>query len=178
MSQIWYRAVERFDTDHPGWEKYLEFSKLNQVTELITLDALLCATLTSNLLQTDWDFVIQEDYLTSCFTDLDYLVARTIAFEKKHLLAVIRSPEKEEKERAIENGKFVGYDLIEQETGISALTNCGGYPESFKNGELNQHGLLPTYVRAKEVQKSLWEYNPEDPHADTIMWAIWKLEMK
>ena len=71
---------------------------------------------------------------------------------------------------------FLGYDLIDSVSGISALTNCGGFSESFDNQELNRYGLISEYPRAKQIQTALLINNPDEPHADTEFWAIWKLE--
>jgi hypothetical protein len=71
---------------------------------------------------------------------------------------------------------FVGYDLIEEQTQISALTNCGGFPETFCNDELNQYGLVTSFTRALEIQRLLPECNPEEHHARCEMYAIWRLE--
>jgi len=41
---------------------------------------------------------------------------------------------------AREISSFVGYDLIEEQTQISALTNCGGFPDVSATNELNRFG--------------------------------------
>jgi len=51
--------------------------------------------------------------------------------------------------------KFMGYDLIEEFTRISALTNCGGFPKAFLNNDLNKSGLIKSYEQAILIQKSL-----------------------
>lgn len=74
--------------------------------------------------------------------------------------------------------KFLGYDLIEEGSGVSALTNCGGFSAAFENNMLNSVGLLPTYAQAKIVQKSLHLHYPDEIHAFCDMWAIWRMHTK
>jgi hypothetical protein len=70
---------------------------------------------------------------------------------------------------------FMGYDLIEESTQISALTNCGGFPETFSNDELNRYGLISDFVRACEVKKLLPRHHPEEHHSKCELYAIWRL---
>ena len=67
------------------------------------------------------------------------------------------------------------YDLIEDMTEISGLSNCGGFPDVFANGELNQYGLLPEFRRAGEVRELLVIRHPDENHAQCEMYAIWRL---
>jgi hypothetical protein len=69
----------------------------------------------------------------------------------------------------------MGYDLIEEETQISAITNCGGFPDVFSNEELNRVGLISSFERAYEVRRLLAERHPEEPHAQCEMYALWRL---
>ena len=61
---------------------------------------------------------------------------------------------------------FCGYDLVEVEGGVSALVNCGGFPKSFDNSELNSNGLIEKLERARVVQDSLRSEYPDEHHAD------------
>jgi len=72
--------------------------------------------------------------------------------------------------------KFVGYDLIEEQTQISALTNCGGFPDVFSNNELNRFGLIDRFHRACPVRRLLAGRHPEEPHAQCELYAIWRLD--
>jgi len=69
----------------------------------------------------------------------------------------------------------MGYDLVEDATQISALTNCGGFPQTFSNTELNAYGLITDFSRASEIRKRLPEHNPGDHHARCELYAIWRL---
>jgi hypothetical protein len=70
---------------------------------------------------------------------------------------------------------FIGYDLIEEQTQISALTNCGGFPDVFQNEELNRFGLVNGFERAQEIRSFLAERHPKEPHAQCEVYAIWRL---
>ena len=69
----------------------------------------------------------------------------------------------------------MGYDLIEEQTQISALTNCGGFPDVFRNDELNSVGLIENFDRGSEVQRLLARRHPEEPHAQCELYAVWRL---
>ena len=175
MTQFWYTATEQFNKNHDGWEKYVEWSKLFKVNEIVSLDISLCPALIKTPNQEDWKHLVDE-YKNCCFfNDLDYLKERVKKVVSKNILALIYEPNIEVGEQKINKFDFIGYDLIEDLTGISALTNCGGFDNSFNSEDLNSFGLLSTFIRAYEVQKSLLKEYPEEPHADTEIWAIWKL---
>ncbi len=42
MAEPWFTAVERFGPANGAWSNYIEWSGLNQVEELVSLDTLLC----------------------------------------------------------------------------------------------------------------------------------------
>ena len=65
--------------------------------------------------------------------------------------------------------------MVDREGSISALTNCGGFPNAFSNSELSEVGLLTEFERAVEVQRMLRSCYPDEHHADCHMWAIFRL---
>jgi hypothetical protein len=78
----------------------------------------------------------------------------------------------------VDGFEFVGYDLVEAQTGVSALTNCGGFPDVFANAELSVYGLLTDFSRARDVSVNLRSLNPEEPHANCDMWTIFRASAK
>ena len=72
--------------------------------------------------------------------------------------------------------EFCGFDPIEQQTGISALTNCGGFDKAFLSGDLSDCGLLVDHARAIAVRQLLLAEYPEEPHACCRIWAIWRMK--
>ncbi len=172
----WFIAVECFGPPNgDAWRNYLQWSGLHQLTELISLDSILCPTVFPDVEDSHWGHIVEEDYLLCFFTDLPFLRQ---ALEKVRvpyrLLCVFRNPTTEPKLTDELRGFSVsGYDLIEADGGgVSALTNCGGFPKSFRNEELNSVGLIPELDRAVEVQAELRARYPEEHHADCDVWAV------
>ncbi len=71
--------------------------------------------------------------------------------------------------------KFCGYDLVEQGTGISAITNCGAdWGDALDYNLLNQYGLFSDYRQAALAQMDLPELFPDDNHAYCEIIEIWR----
>lgn len=147
-----YYLCKRFFTD----EKYIAFSKL-PCDEIVSVDSMLFPVQERILLdkKTASSQRIRQDeqiLMVSCFDDL---LNNTPMVEN------------------IENFSFCGYDLAE-EFEISALTNCGGFDETFTYKDLNAFGLLPDFATAQKMQMDLEKNNPEEEHADCLLFAIWR----
>ena len=175
MSVIGYTAVEKFGPESgDGWTKYIAWSGLHQLSQVITLDGCLCSRIINELSPEDWAHNIHQNFMTDYFWDLDYLLTRTAHQSGRQILGFVQ--------RSIDSFphgfndprfEFAGYDLLDKQTGISALLNCGGFPETFANSELNEFGLLTTFERAEIVQRDLLKNNPGEAHADCDLWALW-----
>ena len=151
-------ATERFDTaGGEKWEKYCEWAKIPGLTEVVSLDCMLCSHIVTD-------------------HHLDYVKQKTQDVCRKNILGVYRNPETHIAAPPAKDFRFVGHDLIEELTQISALTNCGGFPDVFQNGELNSFGLIEAFDRACEIKRQLLERHPEEPHADCELYAVWRLE--
>ena len=166
-----------YNGDGVSWEKYLEWSKLKHLTELVSLDGMLNETLVEpdydNV--SDWDYIhIVEQYQTGFFTMLDFVFKRLIAKDKFNLLTVVLEPDQDCKKINVDGYEFVGYDLLDQSFDISALTNCGGYDETFLPTDLNEKGLIDDFEKAYDIKKRLLENNPYEYHADTNVIAVWR----
>lgn len=55
---------------------------------------------------------------------------------------------------------------------ISALTNCGGFPDVFANSELSHVWLIADFDRVAEIQDMLRRIHLEERHADCDIWTI------
>jgi len=177
MTEPLFIATERFDpTDGEAWRKYFEWAKIPALTEVVGLDGSLCNPIIGELLEEDWSHNVKVDDQLRYFYHLDYLLNRVQAVQRRNILGLYRNPEAHI-DRAPSAGdfRFLGYDLIEEHTHISALTNCGGFPDIFCNDELNSFGLISKFERAVQVKKLLAQTHPEEPHADCEMYAIWRL---
>jgi hypothetical protein len=170
-------ATERFDpSDGEKWEGYSKWAKIPQLVEVVSLDAMLCPHLIREFQDEDWKHIVNENFRLDYFYDLDYLRQRVQNVPRKNILGLYRNPETHVVAApAPGDFRFVGYDLIEEETQISALTNCGGFVDVFSNAELNQFGLIAAFERAFEVARLLAQRHPEEPHAQCDMYAIWRL---
>jgi len=169
-----YIVTERFDRGRgTDWAKYIKWSQLTQLREVVSLDTILCPKVIDAVLPEDWDHIVNEDFMLDYFTDLDYLIQRAGSLRGRNLLCVYKNPDAGAK---LSDSRFAleGYDLVDVMGGISALTNCGGFPLAFENGELNAVGLLPTLDRAGVVREALLSNYPGEPHANCDVWAIFR----
>src|SRR5258706_2093038 len=128
--QPWFIATETFRPDRgDAWAKYIEWSGLSQLDEVVSLDGMLCPTVLRDTRDEYWPHIVNEDFLLRYFTDLDFLLMQIRDISNFNLLQVVRNPpagfEPHSGRVAFE---FLGYDLVETETFTSALTNCGGFP--------------------------------------------------
>ena len=179
--QLLYTARERYGPqDGAGWANYIAWCGLTQLDEVVTLDGMLCpevADIRDDYSEGFWAHQpaspgVERGWFVS---DLGYLLAQLSSRTDCNILAVVHEPTAEPSaivERL--DFAFVGYDLIEREGYVSALTNCGGFPESFSNAELTSKGLLPSLARARQVQSDLKRLNPHEAHADCALWAIYR----
>lgn len=171
-----YTATERFCPASEGWVKYFEWAKIPNLQEVVSLDGMLCPPLIpQDFSDVDWEHSVQIDTRIG-FSDLPYLLKRIDGRYPRNVLRAVRNPNHLEVIETQSAWSFVGFDLIEDLTGISALVNCGGFPESFKNEELNQFGLISGYERAIEVQAALRRNNPDEPHANCDMYQLWRYQ--
>ena len=176
--QVVYSAVERFDPFcGQRWRDFIAWSGLTQLREVVSLDSILCPSIIQDLTDEDWQHNVQEDFKITLFHDLDYLVRRVGEEEQVNILALLQNPtEKEVHSFSDRRFEFRGFDLVELQTGISALLNCGGFDRAFSPADLSECGLLTDQAQALGVQKRLREDYPDEPHADCDLWAVWLLK--
>ena len=103
-------------------------------------------------------------------------VEQEISPSTEQILAVIMRPSQEpNRDLPKQNGfVFCGYDLVEELTSISAITNCGGLFESVRYDRLTEYGLIATYKEAVLTQLALEKEAPNDAHADCEIVEIWR----
>lgn len=172
--QPWYIATETF-TPRRGeaWTKYIAWSGLTQLVEVVSLDSMLCPTLLPEIKKDYWTHIVNEDYMLNFFVDLEFLLDEVADITERNLLCVFRNPPGEP---SMPVGpvsfEFVGYDLVDVAGSASALTNCGGFPDVFDSSELSSKGLLRSHARALQVQADLRTRHPQEQHADCHVWAV------
>jgi hypothetical protein len=177
MTAPLFLATERFDPSNgEKWRAYCEWAKIPGLAEVVSLDSLLCRRLIEEFIDEDWEHNVHEDFRLDYFYHLGYLKLRINNISRRNVLGLYRNPEVHITDApAAGDFRFVGYDLIEEQTQISALTNCGGFPDVFSNEELNRFGLIDSFDRAFSVRRLLAELHPEEHHAQCQMYAIWRL---
>ena len=178
MKNICFTALDKFTyRDGDKWDKYIEWSKLSNLTEVISLDVMLCPSIIEDYTEDDWDHHSEETDIHGFFTSFDYVIQRINDAKHCQILAVLKEPNDENWKLNLPNGFiFKGYDLIDDETMISALTNCGGFPESFSNADLNNTGLIQDLNRAIGIRNRLKVNNPSEAHADCSIYGIARFE--
>lgn len=129
----------------------------------------------TEILDEDWLHIVKADFMTSFFTDLDYLLRRCGGAQGRNLLCLFKNPVTEPLPPPGPPGfRYEGCDVVDVHGDISALTNCGGFPRAFSNAELTSHGLLASLDRAREVQRALLEHYPDEHHADCDVWSVFR----
>jgi hypothetical protein len=178
-----YTARKAFDKNYGvpmSWEGYIEWSKLTHLQEIVSLDYMMNPDLIESDQGTDeyWkEILVGENkvvYWTGLYKSLSYVLRHVNLNDKFNLLAVAIDPQKECKNLGPDEFDFLGYDLLDQDYSVSALTNCGGFDESFLPADLNKLGLIDDFAKASNIQKKLLENNPEEYHADTSIFAVWR----
>ena len=92
----------------------------------------------------------------------------------EQIIAVIVRPEIYPQDGLKRQGfTFCGYDLVEDFSNISAITNCGCDFESISYDSLNEFGLISTYKEAVLTQIALVEESDDD-HACCNVCEIWR----
>jgi hypothetical protein len=169
-------AKRRFDPSAgERWERYVAWSGLTQLRELVSLDTILCPTVPQDLIDADWEHNIHADYQVFYFRSLEYLRERVAEETDLNILAVVQQPSVREIERGGPPGfAFVGFDVLDVQGDVSALTNCGGFDDVFAGAELSSLGLVSDLDRAYRIQRGLRTAYPHEGHAECHVWAIWR----
>jgi hypothetical protein len=169
-----YVVTERFNAGcGDRWRSYIAWSGLGQVAEIVSLDPMLCPSVLRDVVADDWPHIVNENFMTGYFLDLDYLLRRAGSYKDRNLLCVFRNPEsRPQPPAAAMRFEFLGFDLVDVTGAASAITNCGGFPDVFSNDELNSFGLLDSLERAREVQHTLCAKYPGNGHTETHVWAV------
>jgi hypothetical protein len=157
------------------WDRYVAWSGLSHLREVVSLDTILCPTVPEELTAADWEYNVHLDYQVFFFRSLEYLRGRIMEEGRLNILAVVQNPAEADVTGVTLPGfAFAGFDLVDVHGDVSALTNCGGFEGVFAASELSELGLLTRLDRAQEVQASLRALYPETPHAECHVWAIWR----
>jgi hypothetical protein len=171
-------ATRKFDASAgAAWVDYVRWAKIPGLIEVVSLDGLLCPPVIANPGDEDWRYISPALGGIIFFSDVEYLIRRTADTLRKNVLGLYKNPVSHIAAAPCSRAcEFLGYDLIEDETLISALTDCGGFPETFSNEELNPYGLISSFDRAAQVHQLLPRNHPDEPHARCELYALWRLK--
>jgi len=171
---VGYAAVETFFPT----EKYKEWSKLFHVREVISLDCALCQSILDEDVEDDYIYLQGYGFYSDILNNLELLLSKVKNKKDRQILAVLRDPKTDcAKLLTDKRFRFYGYDLLEDSTRISALTNCGGFNNAFLPKDISEYGLINEFDKAKQIQLLLADEYPNEEHADCTLWAIWKMEL-
>ena len=171
-----YIVTKRF-TPNRGeeWTRYVVWSGLHQLREVVSLDSMLCPPVVKEIVADDWPYIVNQDFMTQYFRDLNYLLRRVGDLQNRSLLCLFQNPDSQPELPATEfDFIFEGYDVIDIHGDVSALTNCGGFPEVFSNDELTEHGLLESLERANQVKRKLAEQYVGQ--ARSHVWGLYRVQ--
>jgi hypothetical protein len=168
-----YTIRERFTAEiQPRFQSYQSFSGFTAITELVTLDSMMCPEVIDELVDEDWHHNVYEDFRTSLFRDLDYLLSRGPLDRSRHQIVAIR--ERPDGSESIPSGfERCGHDIMDSYFGNSTLTNCGPVPEAFNPTDVNTYGLIDDRNTAYAIRDKMRILQPDDPHLGAC--EVWLL---
>jgi len=173
MREFFFTLRRRFTRQTTEeWQGYITFSGFRHITEMVTLDCVLCPDLITDLMTEDWNHNVDQAFRTTLFRDADYLWTRQ-PFDpsRDQFLAIMEHPQGNE----IPPAKFIqiGFDIMDSSFHHSTLTNCGPMPELFDPSNVNEYGLLPSIDLANEIRDRMRRNNPDDHHLGQCeVWSI------
>ncbi len=173
MSPWLYTVRERCTPAHSeGWANYVEWSGFTHISELVTLDTMLCSDRIDNLLPTDWQYNVQADFRLTWFTDLDYLRQRCpLRPGRDQLIAAIEQPATVLAPPV--DFSPCGFDIVDAAGEISVLTNCGRFPGIFAPGDVNAMGLIDEFEMATAIAHQVRQAFPDEPHCQGC--RVWQV---
>src|SRR5690349_16368455 len=89
----WFIATGTFGPwSGESWTKYVQWSGLTQLDELVSLDGMLNPTVLKQMKEEYWSYVPEEDHMFGLFADLQFLRNEIAGLTDVNLLCVYRNP--------------------------------------------------------------------------------------
>lgn len=171
-----FLANRPFNAASAGWSEWRDRAGLPGVEEVVGLDCLLCPDVLREIADEDWSYVECENMRLRYFTDLDYLLGRLPERVEMNVLGLFRNPHSPAAAPpAGRSFQFLGYELIEEMTHVSAITNCGGFREVVRAGAVNRFGLIADFAAAQRVRAALPAAYPGERHAVCELYEVWRM---
>jgi hypothetical protein len=71
----WFIATGSFSSGNTqAWEKYIAWSGLGPLDEVVSLDPMLCPTVLPEIKNEYWPYIVNEDFMLNFFVDLEFLL--------------------------------------------------------------------------------------------------------
>ena len=90
--QPWFIATEPFRPGHPEWARFIEWSGLSQLKEVV-FDPILCPTVLPEIKAEYWPHIVNEDFMLQFFVNYDFFREQVAGIPAKNVLCVVRNPE-------------------------------------------------------------------------------------
>ena len=164
---VLYKAGRFFPT-----KEYEAFSRILNRKEIVTIDMLLCEALFEKApFRTEGDDDSISSYALLMFKSLS---------PNEQIIAYCKNPYESHKNHSLNNDfEFCGYDLSDEMTTISTITNCGGmFDKAISYDELNRFGLIDEYKSAFRIRDLLNQLYPDDDHACCEVYELWRRALK
>ena len=88
----WFIATEPFRPGHPEWARFIEWSGLSQLKEVV-FDPILCPTVLPEIKAEYWPHIVNEDFMLQFFVNYDFFREQIAAIPAKNVLCVVRNPD-------------------------------------------------------------------------------------
>ncbi|HTN18149.1 MAG TPA: hypothetical protein VL092_10735 [Chitinophagaceae bacterium] len=177
---FWYTIRSVFDKEYDelSWNEYVKWRNFVNVKEIVSLDHNLNEPLIDPFFQKQTTFyhtIYENNMGTGFFDEFNFLIKNIDENIKRYnLLTVVKEPN-ESCDCILEGYDFIGYDLLDKHYySTSSVTNCGDWNGLLKPEIINSFGLINDFKVARKIQTMLREDFPEDDHADTVLFAVWR----
>lgn len=163
MKPIYYKAERFFPT-----AQYETHSKIIGREEIVSYDMILCKVVGGPDL----------DSATGYFGEVEdwRLLLKVPIKSDEQIIAYYKNPTESYEKHVLDSCfEFCGYDLSEEMTGISVITNCSGiFDKAVPYGELNKFGLLDDYNTAFYILSLMEKFYPDESHANCEVYELWR----
>jgi len=172
---IAYRISEKYDQNQgENWDKYIIWKNCS-CKRIISLDTSLCPSVIDVLSDEDWTHKVYPDIFFDAFDSILWINRKVPSKTHNHQILAVQKFDVDNQIQDILLGfRFIGYDMIENETMISAITNCIHFDLAYSSDDLNEFGLISEANMVKEISLRLVKYYPDESHANVSAWAIWE----
>jgi hypothetical protein len=172
-----YKIIKKFGPGDEQWDKYAQWAGLHACKEYYSIDSINRESLFTPDSEEDWENCINENFMLNIITNLNYDLKIAHKFPSGEIIGVIENPKHSNEEIPI-NHILMGYDIIDEYTSISLVTNWGGKEEGIKILKLNTSALIDNLNYAYELKGILHRDFKDDDHAKRCeVWSVYKLKV-